>query len=165
MVGIALVVLAAMVLFPAVRWLTGGSDVEPTNLSEISPPELDIAKRRWQEKGPLNYNLQIAFVAPATKSDLQLEVRGGVATKLVKNGTLVTREDELAKWTVEGQFEQLAKYIAMDTSPAAKGAGWTMINVGKFDEELGYPVDYSRQGTGHQVKYHITVTKFEEVTP
>jgi hypothetical protein len=38
-----------------------------------------------------------------------------------------------------------------------------MINVGKFDEKLGYPADSARQGNGDQVKYHITVTKFEEV--
>lgn len=165
MVAGALVLLGAMVVFPAIRWLTGGSDIEPTNLSEISPPELEIARRRWQEKGPLNYNLEIAFVAPATKTDILLEVRGGVATKLVKNGTPVSRQEELSLWTVEGQFDQIKKYVSMDTSPAARNAGWTMVNVGKFDEALGYPADYSRQGTGHMVKYHITVTKFEEVTP
>lgn len=165
MVGITITVVAAIALWQVGRWISGGSDIQPTNLTEISPRELEVAKERWKARGPKNYNLEIAFVAPATKTDLQLEVRGGVASKLVKNGTPITREGELAQWTIEGQFEQLAKYIALDNSTDAKNHGWTMVNVGKFDEKLGYPVDYSRQGTGHQVKYHITITKFEEVTP
>lgn len=165
LIGIALVVLAAMILFPAMRWISGGSDVEPTNLSEISPRELQIARQQWKEKGPLNYNLEMDFIAPATQTKLVMEVRGGVAKSLVKNGTPVTRDDELSQWTIEGQFDQIAKYIAMDTSDAARKAGWTMVNVGRFDDQLGYPADYSRQGTGHQVKYHIIVTKFEPVTP
>jgi hypothetical protein len=82
----------------------------------------------------------------------------------LKNGTPVTREEDLAQWTVEAQFAQLAKYIQLDNSEYAKNRGSSMINVGKFDEKFGYPLDYSRQGNGDQVKYHITVTKFEEVT-
>lgn len=165
MLAIGLIIAAAMVLFPTVRWLTGGSDLEPTNLTEISPRDLDIARNLWIKHGPLNYNLDLEFVAPATKTDLQLEVRGGIATKLVKNGTPVSRQNELDQWTIEAQFDQIGKYVAMDTSDAARTAGWTMRNVGRFNEELGYPEDYSRQGTGHQVKYHITVKKFEPVEP
>jgi hypothetical protein len=163
MVGIVITIVLAVITYQTLLKLSGGSDIQPTNLSEISPPELENARRLWTEKGPLNYNMELVFVSPSSKTDMLLEVRGGVARKLVKNGTPVTREDDLAHWTVEGQFEQLAKYIQLDNSDYAKNRGSSMINVGKFDEKLGYPADYSRQGNGDQVKYHITVTKFEEV--
>lgn len=164
MVGIVVAVVVTVIVFQLGRLLTGGSDVEPTHLAEISPPELAAARDTWKGKGPKSYNLEFEFVAPATKSDMRLEVRNGVAKKLINNGTEVTRADQLAQWTMEGQFEQIAQYIQMDNSPTAKNAGWTMRNVGRFDEKLGYPAEYSRQGNGHQTKYHITVTKFEEVT-
>jgi hypothetical protein len=165
MVGIAISVVATMFGFQAYRWWTSDSTVATTHLPAITPIDLDKAKNLWREQGPKDYNLEMTFVAPATSADLRLEVRDGLATRLQKKGIETKRADELAQWTVEGQFEQIAKYLTMDMSTEAKNAGWTMVNVGEFDKTYGYPKEYSRQGTGHQTKYHITVTKFERVNP
>jgi hypothetical protein len=164
MVGIVIAVVSTVILFQIGSCALRRSGVEPTHLVEISPRELTQAREAWSSKGPKSYNLEFVFEAPANTSNMRLEVRNGVAKTLVKNGTQVTRADELVQWTMEGQFDQIAHYIQTDTSPAAKNAGRSMRNVGRFDEKLGYPAEYSRQGNGDQVKYHITVTKFEEVT-
>ncbi len=164
-VGILGVVLGSIVLFPVLKWLSGGSDVEPTNLAEISPRELAIAQELWQKNGHKDYDIDLVVDSPAHKTNLHLEVRGGVGKRLVKNDIESTRADDLSQWTIDGQMTQIAEYIARDTSKEARNAGKAMVNVGRFDPKLGYPLEYSRQGIGDQTKFHVTVLKFEAVTP
>jgi len=154
-----------MVLFQIFRWVSGGTDVAPTGLPEISSRELDAAAAKWKALGPKDYDLEMTVVSNANKSDYLLEVRNGEGKRLVRNEIESTRADELAQWTIEGQMAQIAAYIERDTSVAARNAGQQMINVGKLDPDLGYPLEYSRQGTGDQTKFHITVTKFQPIEP
>jgi len=165
LLGIAGAVVASMVLFQIFRWVSGGTDVAPTGLPEISSRELDAAAAKWKALGPKDYDLEMTVVSNANKSDYLLEVRNGEGKRLVRNEIESTRADELAQWTIEGQMAQIAAYIERDTSVAARNAGQQMINVGKLDPDLGYPLEYSRQGTGDQTKFHITVTKFQPIEP
>lgn len=165
LLGIAGAVVASMVLFQVFRWVSGGSDVAPTGLPEISSRELDAAAAKWKASGPQDYDLDMTVVSNANETEIHLEVRNGEGKRLVRNDIESTRADELAQWTVEGQMAQIAAYIERDTSVAAQNAGQQMVNVGKLDPDLGYPLEYSRQGTGDQTKFHVTVTKFQPVEP
>lgn len=165
MIGVVALVVLTIIGFQGYLWVTSGSSVAPTNLPIITAAQLEKAKALWEEKGPKDYNLELKFVAPFTDADLTLEVRDGVGKVLKRSGVESTRADELAQWTIEGQFAQISKYLAMDTSAEAKQKGWTMVNVGEFDRNYGYPLEYSRQGNGHQTKYHITIKKFATATP
>ena len=165
MIGIAGVVIAAVVGFQAFRWISGGSEVAPTDLPEISPRELDQAIAKWKESGPKDYDLDMTIVSNAHKTDIHLEVRGGEGKRLVRNEIESTRPEELAQWTIEGQMQQIAAYIERDTSLAARNAGQQMVNVGKLHPDLGYPIEYSRQGTGDQTKFHVTIENFTPVNP
>lgn len=159
------VVVASMLLFQVFRWVSGGSDVAPTNLPEISPRELQIAQAKWQQFGPKDYDVDLVIVTNSDSTNIHLEVRGGQGTRLVRDEIESTRPEDLVQWTVEGQMSQLAEYIEKDTSKEARNAGMQMVNVGKFEPDLGYPLEYSRQGTGDQTKFHVTVQKFQTVNP
>jgi hypothetical protein len=163
--GIGGAVVGSMVLFQIFRWVSGGSDVAPTGLPEISSRELDAAALKWQAAGPKNYDLHMTVVSNANETNMHLEVRNGEGRRLVRNEIESTRPEEMSQWTVEGQMAQIAAYIERDTSVAAQNAGMQMVNVGRLHPELGYPLEYSRQGTGDQTKFHITVTKFQPIEP
>lgn len=164
-IGIAILVVAVMAFFPVIRWLSGGSELNPTHLPEISPRELAASHDKWRQKGPKDYNLRMEVVSSLHKTDIRLEVRGGEGKRLVRNDIESTRPEEMSQWTIDGQMEQMAAYIKRDTSIAARNAGMRMVNVGKFDPNLGYPLEYSRQGTGDQTQFHMTVLDFQPVSP
>jgi hypothetical protein len=124
--------------------------------------ELDAAKKCWQERGPVSYDIDIELRG-AQPGHVQVKVRNRVAADETRDGR-VPQKHTWETWTVPGMFDTLETDMEIAENPehaiqAAPGTRWQLRC--EFDPQLGYPRRYHRLASGGpEVYWHVT--RFEQ---
>jgi hypothetical protein len=118
------------------------------HLPELTDADLTAAQKRWQEKEPVSYDMDIE-IRGAQPGSAHVEVRNRVVTTASRDGK-VTPERTWNTWAVPGMFEMLSRDLEIAEDPekaiqAAPGTKWRLW--AEFDPQLGYPRRY------HQIVY------------
>ena len=131
------------------------------HIPDLTDAKLASATKRWQEKGPANYDMDIE-IRGAEPGSAHVEVRNRVVTAATRDGR-VTPEHTWNTWSVPGMFETLSRDIEIAEDPekaiqAAPGTKWRLRC--EFDPVLGYPRRYHRMVTGGGPEVYWRVAQF-----
>jgi hypothetical protein len=127
----------------------------------LTQPELNDAKKRWQEHGPVSYDMDIE-IRGAQPGSVQVNVRNRVVTGETRDGR-VPKEHTWDTWSVPGMFNTLETDMEIAENPeqaiqAAPGTKWQLRC--EFDPKLGIPRRYHRLASGGPEVYW-RVKRFE----
>ena len=127
----------------------------------LTQTDLDAAKRRWQEHGPVSYDMDIELRG-AQPGRVQVNVRNRVVAAETRDGR-VPKEHTWDTWTVPGMFNTIETDMEIAETPeqaiqAAPGTKWQLRC--EFDPVLGLPRRYHRLASGGPEVYW-RVTRFE----
>ncbi len=130
-------------------------------IPELTAAELADAKKRWQDRGPTDYDIDIELRG-AQPGIVHTEVRHRVVTATTRDGR-VPPQWTWDTWSIPGMFETLDKDMEIGEDPqkeisAAPGTKWRLR--AEFDSEVGYPRRYHRLVTGGPEVYW-RVTRFD----
>ncbi len=126
---------------------------------------LQAAELRWKQDGPPSYNQDLELVG-SQAGTIQVEVRDGQVTRMIRNGYQPSQQRTWSYWSVPGQFETIevdweaAKHPEQGFGVAP---GVQAVLRAEFDQRYGYPRFYQRilMGTGIHVEWRVT--RFEVV--
>lgn len=135
-----------------------------SGLPVIKQSDLDRAIERWTRSDVDDYRLTVVLGGRQT-GELQVEVRRGAATSLVRNGVAVPQPRAWLPWTVPGMFETLQTDFDNAARADEKFGGAEVVMRCEFDESLGYPKRYLHQILGRHGDLEWTVTRFERIAP
>lgn len=138
-------------------------------LPPLMQPALDAAYQRWQENQPeaYDYDLQVTGNRP---SSLQVKVRRGQVTHLVRDGNANTPPRTWSFWSIEGLFDALERELEMagidrpNTDSGTQQPTHGAVLHAQFNSEWGYPEMFRRHVPGQQLDMGWRVTRFEVVT-
>lgn len=127
---------------------------------------LQEAETRWAQHGPPSYNVDLALVG-SQPGQIQVEVRDGEVTRMVRNGHQPSQRRTWYYWSVPGQFETITIDFEAAKQPAegfGVASGTQVVMRAEFDPQFGYPRFYQRilLGTGIHVEWQVT--RFEVVS-
>src|SRR4051794_12677697 len=127
----------------------------------LTESELNAAKKRWQEHGPINYDMDIELRG-AQPGRVEVKVRNRVVMAETRDGR-VPKEHTWETWSVPGMFNTLDTDLEIADNPeqaiqAAPGTKWQLRC--EFDPELGIPRRYHRLASGGPEVYW-RVNRFE----
>jgi hypothetical protein len=127
----------------------------------LTQSDLDAAKKRWQEHGPVSYDMDIELRG-AQPGRVQVSVRNRVVAAETRDGR-VPKEHTWETWTVPGMFNTIETDMEIAENPeqaiqAAPGTKWQLR--GEFDPVTGVPRRYHRLASGGPEVYW-RVTRFE----
>lgn len=119
------------------------------HIPDLTEAQLDSAKKRWQEHGPANYDIDLE-IRGTEPGNIHVEVRNRAATASTRDGR-PTPERTWNTWSVPGMFDTLVQEIQIAEDPekaiqAAPGTKWRLRC--EFDSELGFPRRYRRMVSG-----------------
>ncbi len=111
----------------------------------LAESELIGAKKRWQEHGPVSYDMDIE-IRGAQPGRVQINVRNRVVATETRDGR-VPKEHTWETWTVPGMFNTLETDMEIAENPeqaiqAPPGTKWQLRC--EFDPVLGIPRRYQR---------------------
>jgi len=118
---------------------------------ELTASRLRDAEQRWHAAGAVDYNLRLEL-GESQAGQIELEVRRGQVTKLLRDGRAPTERRTWDVWSVPGQFEMLGRELEMASDPAGQAGaepGTRLLLDAEFDAELGYPIHFRRLVLGH----------------
>ncbi|MFV2070269.1 MAG: DUF6174 domain-containing protein, partial [Pirellulales bacterium] len=116
------------------------------SLPELTESQLREAEERWQAAGATNYNLQIQL-GESQAGQVEVEVRRGQVTKMVRDGHVPARRQAWDVWSVAGQFDMLSRELEMASDPAGQAGaapGTRLLLEAEFHTKLGYPIHFRR---------------------
>jgi len=137
-------------------------------LPPLTQESLDVAYQRWQEQQPeaYDYDVQVSGNRP---SSLQVQVRRGQVTNLVRDGNANTPKRTWSFWSIEGLFDALERELEMAGDELSNADGTQQPTHGavlhaQFNPEWGYPEVFRRHVPGQKLDMGWRVTRFEVVT-
>jgi Family of unknown function (DUF6174) len=115
----------------------------------LTQSELNDAKKRWQEHGPVSYDMDIELRG-AQPGSVQISVRNRVVTAETRDER-VPKEHTWDTWSMPGMFNTLETDMEIAENPeqaiqAAPGTKWELRC--EFDPEFGIPRSYHRVASG-----------------
>ena len=127
----------------------------------LTEVELESAKKRWQEHGPVSYEMDIELRG-AQPGRVQVKVQNRVVTAETRDGR-IPKEHTWETWSVVGMFNTLETDMEIAENPqqvvqAPPGTTWQLRC--EFDPQLGIPRRYHRLASGGPEVYW-RVTRFE----
>jgi hypothetical protein len=127
----------------------------------LTGSEMEAAKKRWQERGPVSYEMDVE-IRGAQLGKVHVNVVNRVVTAETRDGR-VPKEHTWETWTVPGMFNTLETDLEIAENPeqaiqAAPGTKWQLRC--EFDPVLGIPRRYHRLASGGPEVYW-RVTHFE----
>lgn len=143
---------------------------------QLKPEQLAAERLRWAQTGPEDYNLDYRVKRDRdTRPDVyHVEVRGGLARRVVCNGQLLLvddfatgmaigataglfRGDDPARQTIEGIFKQLEFLLTRTRGRSAPARDYC---VARFNAETGYPIHFIHRvaGTHQRQEWTIQIT-------
>lgn len=129
-------------------------------LPELTEAALDAAIQRWQENGPDSYDLEIE-IEGQRPGIVTVEVRGGVVTRMTRDGQTPSQQRTWSVWAVPGMFDTIERELELAADPegemnAPKNTRlWLRC---QFDAKYGYPAQFHRAvfGGGPEVLWRVT---------
>ncbi len=135
-------------------------------LPELTPSQLEQARRRWQQHGPASYQMTISLEpppggnTPESGRRIRVRVTGHQAVSVTQHpgGELPRRSWDY--WTVPGLFDVLQRELENRQHPQrAFGVSDPRMVVlrCRFDPQYGYPRQYQRvvRGRGLQSRWEV----------
>jgi hypothetical protein len=127
----------------------------------LTESELNGAQKRWQEHGPVSYDMDIELRG-AQPGRVEIKVRNRVVMAETRDGR-VPKEHTWDTWSVPGMFNTLETDMEIADNPeqaidAAPGTKWQLRC--EFDPVLGTPRRYHRLASGGPEVYW-RVIRFE----
>jgi hypothetical protein len=153
--GVVALVPLAVVLFAAIR---PGTEEQLLNRSDY-----EQAVARWQSQAPKSYDMRLFFYSHHAPVDLEIEVRDGQATKLVRNGVLTAQAKLRESWTVDVLLQKIGEDLITMEDPDRSFDVKKDVVVrlhARFDETHGYPAAYRREAHGSPIEFHWQVKSF-----
>ncbi len=129
----------------------------------LTQEEYEAAARRWDERGPANYNLDLDLTGNRP-GHIHVEVRDGQPVRMTRDGVQPKQERTWFYWTVPGQLDTIAEELEMARDPSASfdsPQATQMVIWAQFDPKYGYPQKYDRVVLGTNFEIHWRVTRFE----
>ena len=148
-------VILALVILGAVTVLVLIRDRTPA-MTRVS---LEAARRTWSELAIDDYTVTVRKDADALGSErIVTEVRDGVATRLVLDGTAL---EPRPTYSVAGLFETIERELELRDAPAVTaGAPRHAVLKGSFHETLGLPMVFKRFASERR-SYLLAIEQFE----
>ncbi len=83
---------------------------------ELTEAAFEAAQRRWDERGPQSYDMDLAIEGnrPGT---VHVEVRDGKVTHMMRDGTEPKQSRTWGVWAVPGQFETIEQELDKAGNP------------------------------------------------
>ena len=130
----------------------------------LTKAALDAAIARWDRFGPQGYDLEIRLSGART-AEIEVEVRDGEATRVTRDGQLLSQRRLWHPWTVLGQFDTLELELANAERPGEvySAPEAQVVLRTSFDEQLGYPQRFQRRVLGTRYAIQWEVTRFRIV--
>jgi hypothetical protein len=137
-----------------VSWLD-----RPTTLTRA---QLDEARRRWQENGPLDYNLDVR-VTGLRAADYHVEVRDGEPVSATIDGRPLRNRRTFGTWSVPGMLATIESDVdhVEERAEQANPRTARLTLRGDFDPQYGFPRRYHRMewgeaGSDQEVTWEVT---------
>jgi hypothetical protein len=134
----------------------------PQPLDDLTPAALEAARRRWSERGPRSYDLDLVVRADRLDDGrFALVVRDGRTVSLRRNGLPTTGAEE--GYSVPALFEMLERELELAGEPQRGfGAppGYRAYLRVRFDPATGLPARYRRVVGGTSNGVEIEVERF-----
>jgi hypothetical protein len=155
--GVALGVAVALIGILIMLFATRGE-----RIPEVTLDELDAAERRWNERGPASYRMNIA-VGGRQPGPVEIEVHEGRVTRMTRDGVTPSQQRTWEYWTTPEQFETIRQDIDSAHREGGFGAppGTKTILRASFDPQYGYPRHYQRMVLGTDLNLDWSVISFE----
>ena len=134
-------------------------------LPDLTPENLEAARRRWEENGPKGYDLDVVL-SGSQMGKIHVEVRDRKVTAMTRNGVTPKQERTWEYWTVPGQFDTIEDEMEKAGDPVngfPAPPGSKVIQKAEFDPDSGYPRRYHRVVLGTQLEIRWEVIRFEPV--
>jgi len=130
-------------------------------LPQFTEADLAAAQARWRAHEVRDYDLTIVL-AGRKNEEIQVVVRGGEPTAVVRNGLPLKEARTMRPWTVPGLFETLETDLDNAAHPAEKfgSADVRVVLRAEFDPQNGIPRRYLQQVYGRLDDLTWTVTEF-----
>ena len=153
--------LSVLVFYTVYMFATAGP-----RLPEIDQAALDEARDAWRQNGPSDYNIEVAVTGPRA-AVYRVEVRGGKATKALRDGDPLTDARTLGTWSVPGMFDTLQLDVDHIDKPIEINAREShfVSPRAEFNSQYGYPSRYRRIEWGSNMEAGWEVSVFEVVKP
>jgi hypothetical protein len=134
-------------------------------LPQLTVATLEAAERRWDQKGPQSYDLDLT-IEGAQPGVVHVEVRAGVTTAMQRDGIAPQQRRVWDVWSVPGMFETIERERELAEDPQHEmdlNAGARVDLRAEFDPTYGYPVRFHRVvfGGGPEVYWKVTNFKTE----
>jgi hypothetical protein len=129
---------------------------------DLTEAGLDAAERRWQERGPQSYDMDLV-IEGNRPGPVHVEVRRGQVTHMTRDGVEPKQRRTWAVWAVEGLFETIRQELDKTADPAEgfqTAPGSRMVQRAEFDPQYGYPAKYRRLVLGSNLELRWDVTRF-----
>lgn len=128
----------------------------------LTPEAYRAALERWEARGLKSYDMDVEILGNQP-GKVHIEVRDGQVAHMTRDGVEPRQRRTWEYWTVEGQFETLARELENAEAPADafKAPGVSeMVMWAEFDPVWGYPRRYDRVALGGDFEVHWKVTNF-----
>lgn len=132
-------------------------------IPELTEARLAEAQRRWEERGPASYDLDLV-IKGAQPGTVHVEVRDGEVTTMTRDGRAPSQQRTWYVWSVPGQFEMIERELEMAEDPEHEmqaSADTQLWLRAEFDPEYGYPRQFHRIIFGGGPEVYWRVTKFQ----
>lgn len=129
-------------------------------LPHLTVEALDDAEKRWDQKGPKSYDLDLT-IEGAQPGVVHVEVRDGITTAMQRDGVAPQQRRVWDVWAVPGMFETIERERELADDPQHEmdlSASSKVDLLAEFDPTYGYPVRFHRIvfGGGPEVYWKIT---------
>jgi hypothetical protein len=124
----------------------------------LTQSDLDAAKKRWQEHGPVSYDMEIQLRG-AQPGRVKVNVRDRVVAAEARDER-IPKEHTWETWSVPGMFNTIETDMEIADNPeqaiqAAPGTKWQLRC--EFDAATGLPRRYHRMASnGPEVYWRVT---------
>jgi hypothetical protein len=142
---------------------------------QLTPGQLEAARRRWQEHGTPDYDLTYSarYDRDPDADEYWVKVRGGRVVAVVCNGRVLRFDDlaglglglacrmlppeDVSDQTVEGFFRHMEDFLRQD----AASPGRRNFATASFDSRDGHPIRYVHRiaGTSRRLEWQIKLTR------
>jgi Family of unknown function (DUF6174) len=127
---------------------------------QLTPEQLEKARKLWQEKGPKDYELRYTTHTGVGTGEQETHyvvvVRGGKVRSVTVNNTIHLKKEQFHRYGMDGLFNNIEDFLEYDSKPGRP----KVYKVAHFSREDGHLIRYVRSVMGSGERVEITVEPF-----
>ncbi len=130
---------------------------------QLTPGQLEKARKLWDEKGPKDYELRY-LTRTGVGTDEQethyaVVVRGGKVQSVTVNNTIHLKEKQFHRYGMDGLFDDIERFLDYDREPGRP----KVYKVARFSPEDGHLVFYVRSVMSGRERVEITDVRLKRL--